>query len=114
MLKDQTEGPPWNILKVDGPDTQHSLFPKHSATGFSTEFPSRWRNVVHLGAIRTGEDWQVPQTPQAPIPPMEHLEIADARSLSLNQDVLEAKISHPAINQTMNITTGARGSRVQS
>ena len=43
--KDQTEGSPWSILKAESLDTQHLLFPKQKAIGFSTKFPSRWRGV---------------------------------------------------------------------
>lgn len=43
--KDQTEGSPWSILKADSLDTQHLLFPKQKAVGFSTGCPSRWRSM---------------------------------------------------------------------
>ena len=97
--KNQTEGSPCSILKADSLDTQHLLFPKQKAMGFSTKFPSRWRSVYtwEQGARRTGKDL-LPQTHQAFIPSMEYLETADKRSASLNQDALKVPISHPAIN----------------
>lgn len=72
--KNQTKGSPCSILKADSLDTQHLLFPKQKAMGFSTKFPKvvcraqqcvLWRSHAHLGA-RSKEDWQRLSAPDSP------------------------------------------------